>query len=219
MIGFFGGSFDPIHTGHLHVATQLDALYPFKKLLFVPTSQNPHKKNSPIASNSQRYEMIHLLLQESQYTHWEVSDLELGTSKNSYTIDTLKTLHSTKTEIALIMGMDSFVDFPHWRNVSEILNQTHLIIVDRKENALSPDSPLNKLPYSYERVSNHRWKQLNSSQWIDYRIIDALPYSSTSLRSTISNNWKSNTMTHPPMGIPKCVWKFIKDNRLYSVTG
>ena len=131
-IGIFGGTFDPVHQGHLvlarHAREQL-----LDKIFFVPTWMTPHKtEESPVASGKQRYEMLELAIQDDD--GFFVSDAEIKREGISYTVDTLKIFRRDfpGAEFFLILGADSYQHFSSWKDPEEIESMARFLIAPRE---------------------------------------------------------------------------------------
>ena len=140
-IGVFGGTFDPIHTGHLAIARAACEQAHLDKVLFVIAANPPHKHGSEITAASVRATMVEASIAEEP--SFDVCQLELERPGPSYTVDTLKRLHEiyAPAELFFIIGYDSAVDFPYWRNPKEILKLATLLVAPRPENK-APLPPL-----------------------------------------------------------------------------
>jgi nicotinate-nucleotide adenylyltransferase len=127
----FGGTFDPVHHGHLIVARCLAEARGFDKVTFVPAFCPPHKA-AATASPADRLAMLRLAIAEEP--RLDLCDLELSRQGPSYTIDTvreLRRLHGAKTRIHWVIGADMLEDLPRWRQVSDVLAEAGLIVVVR----------------------------------------------------------------------------------------
>jgi nicotinate-nucleotide adenylyltransferase len=123
-IGFFGGSFDPIHLGHLNLAIEISEKHKLDEVYFCPTGQSPFKTNqSPIASKEHRRAMVTAAI--SPLSQFTLLDLEIQKTDPCYTIDTIKTLLTmngkTKKDYFLLLGEDTLVGFHAWRDVDELV--------------------------------------------------------------------------------------------------
>ena len=130
LIGIFGGTFDPIHLGHIHFANTIYKLCDLQKILLVPCNKSP-LRTQPIASAQDRFNMLKLACQN--FPHMSVEDYEILRPETSYTVNTLKHLKQkySSSPLALIMGIDAFNSFDKWHKWEEILELSHLIIADR----------------------------------------------------------------------------------------
>lgn len=140
-IGILGGSFDPIHFGHLRLAKECIDLAGLDKVLFVPVNSPVHR--SPLVANpDQRFEMLSLAIDNS--SKFEISDCEIKRGSVSYTIDTLRALRKSYIDspLCLIMGMDAFLAFDSWKDWEEIPEYAHLIITNRPNFNSKIDKPI-----------------------------------------------------------------------------
>lgn len=129
-IGIMGGTFDPIHYGHLAMAEFIRQEYKLDKILFIPSGNPPHKR-SKIADKIDRYEMC--LLATCSNENFVVSDIEIKRDKKTYTIDTLRQLKKTytKSEINFIIGADAICDIEMWKDVDENFKLASFIATTR----------------------------------------------------------------------------------------
>ena len=120
-LGVFGGSFDPVHFGHLLLAESCLEGCRLDEVWFVPTAVAPHKQSGSAATPDQRSEMLRLAV--AGHEQLRVSEIEIRRGGISYTRDTLAALKESQpdAELFLLLGADSLVDLPHWRNPAEIL--------------------------------------------------------------------------------------------------
>lgn len=130
-IGVFGGTFDPVHHAHLEVARAARDAARLDKVLFVVSARPPHKIDGTVADPEQRFAMVEAALNGDEA--FEASRIELDREGPSYTADTLETLHDRypNAELFLIIGEDSLVDLPKWREPERILSRAHLLVVPR----------------------------------------------------------------------------------------
>lgn len=124
-IGLFGGSFNPIHTGHLILAQEALVQYQLDKVIFIPASNPPHKDPRELIEPYHRYRMAELAIDGNP--NFEVSDIELKREGKSYTIETVKNflaIYPDKMELNLIVGMDSLAEIFTWKEAENLI---HLI--------------------------------------------------------------------------------------------
>lgn len=131
-IGIFGGSFDPVHIGHLLAAECCREQAGLDRVLFVPTAIQPHKQHRQPAAGQHRLEM--LALATGGHDAFAVSDDELARGDVSYTVDTLERLKARHPgdELLLILGPDAFLSLPTWREPRRIVELAGLIAVERE---------------------------------------------------------------------------------------
>ncbi len=134
----FGGSFNPIHFGHLLVADDIAETLALDRVLFVPAAAPPHKPAAELAPAVHRFEMARLAIAE--HPRFEVSDVELRRQGPSYTVDTLDALRG-RGDLHLIIGSETFLDLLSWREPRRVAALARLVVVPRAGNAFDPESP------------------------------------------------------------------------------
>ncbi len=129
-IGIFGGTFDPIHYGHLRTALEMLQALRFEEVRFVPSGDPPHRGET-YANSEHRLEMVKVAV--AGQAGFVVDDRELQRDGPSYSIDTLIGLREefSQRSLGLILGMDAFLDLPRWHRWREILDVAHIIVAHR----------------------------------------------------------------------------------------
>jgi len=132
-VGVFGGTFDPVHLGHLILAEQCREQAALDQVWFVPAARPPHKLERSLTPFPQRLEMLSLAV--AGHPAFRIDDLEKNRPGPSYTVDTLEELHQRcpDTEWSLILGSDSLPDLPRWREPARIVALAELLIVARPD--------------------------------------------------------------------------------------
>src|SRR5205814_9030268 len=133
----FGGSFNPIHYGHLLLADEVLETLKLDRILFVPAAVPPHKSPAHLAPAGDRHEMVRLAT--AGHPKFEVSDAELRRAGPSYTVDTLEALRTPREDLFLIVGSETFLDLLTWREPRRIAELTRLVVVPRVGSAFDPD--------------------------------------------------------------------------------
>lgn len=130
-IGVFGGTFDPVHNAHIAMARAAAEGADLDQVLFMVAARPPHKSGGTAASEEDRYDMVEAALADEP--RMAASRLELEREGPSYTADTLRELHARHpdAELFLIIGMDSLVDLPKWREPDVILKLAQLLVIPR----------------------------------------------------------------------------------------
>jgi nicotinate-nucleotide adenylyltransferase len=131
-LGVFGGTFDPVHVGHLAIANAALESVPLDRVLFVLARRSPLKERGPVAGEADRLRMLELAV--AGEPHFAVSRIELDREGPSYTVDTLERLSGTD-ELFLILGSDAIADFPRWKDPDRIAKLATLVV------ALRPGAP------------------------------------------------------------------------------
>jgi nicotinate-nucleotide adenylyltransferase len=135
--GVFGGSFNPVHYGHLLLADEVMERAGLDRVLFVPAGVPPHKTAAELAPPADRYAMVSLAVATN--ARFEVSDVELRRAGPSYTVDTLTELSRSKDEeLFLVIGSETFLDLLTWREPRRVASLARLIVVPREGGAFDP---------------------------------------------------------------------------------
>ena len=137
-VGVFGGSFNPIHFGHLLVADEICEALDLDRIVFVPAAHPPHKPAADLAPARDRYEMTALAVRE--HPRFEVSDIELQRSGPSYTVETLAASRG-RGDLHLLIGSETFLDLLSWREPGEVARLARLVVVPRNSMGFDPESP------------------------------------------------------------------------------
>jgi len=128
----YGGTFDPVHTGHLEIARRVSELFEIEKLLFIPAQMAPHKIGRPVTEPIHRYAMLALATQNDPKLL--ISTFELDAPDRRYTVDTIEhfqRLFGEASELFFIMGADSWSEITTWREWERLLTMTNHIVVTR----------------------------------------------------------------------------------------
>lgn len=206
-IGVFGGRFDPIHYGHLRTAFELLQALNFEEIRFMPCGNPPHRDQAH-ANAEFRFEMV---AAATEGLHgFVVDDRELSRKGPSYSVDSLNTLRTDfpLRSIALIIGMDAFIDLPKWHQWQEILQLSHIVVAHRPGWRLPDMGPLGEL---LTTRGTHRVDDLHEAKSGHIYIHDVtqLEISSSEIRELISLD------RIPRFLMPDSVCKIIKRTRCY----
>ena len=131
-IGVLGGTFNPVHIGHLAIAQMALERMHLTKVIFVPAHIPPHKNPKAVASARHRYNMVKLAIEGNP--DFEISDFEIGKKGKSYTVDTMNHFYGSlpqETKLFFIIGGDTLADLPNWRYIDDILKIAEFIVVNR----------------------------------------------------------------------------------------
>ena len=123
-IGLFGGTFDPVHVGHLIIAETVSSDFLLDRVFFIPAAVPPHKNGNRISPSDRRFEMLTLAIED--HTRFEISDVEIRRGGLSYTVDTIRWFQESatwrETAFYLIIGSDSLYDIKNWKHPEKILS-------------------------------------------------------------------------------------------------
>lgn len=131
-LGILGGTFDPIHLGHLRTAEEIGQELALEKVFLIPSASPPHKTRDPVAPFHHRLAMAQLAVGDSSLL--EVLDLEGKRPGLSYSIETLKEFHnifSPDPELFFVLGVDAFLEINTWKDYQELFNYAHFVIIER----------------------------------------------------------------------------------------
>jgi len=198
MIGIFGGSFDPVHLGHLKTAKSIKKELNFERLFLLPC-HDPVHKNSLHYSPKQRLEMLNLAIKD--YPSLEIDTREIDREGNSYMIDTLADLTEEfkgKT-ICLIIGMDSFLSFKTWKKWDEFARLVNLIILPRNTDGL-----VEKNLETFDVALDKSDLNISSSGLLYFSNSELIDISSTDIRGKIASNQNLDGL------MPSSVIKFLQ---------
>lgn len=146
-LGLFGGSFNPIHNGHLALAGHVLDKLQLDRVLFMPTGDPPHKRDGSLAPATHRYEMVRLAIADRPA--FGLSDMEIRRIGKSYTIDTVQTLQhqfGSSTDLYLLIGLDAFLDLPNWKDPRELLRRCRFVVVPRPGQSFQSLATMPLLP-------------------------------------------------------------------------
>lgn len=190
-IAVMGGTFNPIHYGHLISAEQVRDGLGYDKILFVPSARPPHKSQPDMVSAEHRFQMV-LIATEDNPT-FEVSSIELDREGPSYTIQTIKALrnrYDTATELAWIIGADSLIEYKIWKDFDGVLEQCTMIATTR------PNYDMQLVPSEIRnRVKTYK--------------ITGIDISATEIRNRIRNIRSIQYL------VPDSVAEYINQHKLY----
>ena len=198
-IGILGGTFDPVHIGHLILAQSAYEQLGLEKVIFIPSGKPPHKLNrADGASDGERLEMTRLAIEEN--SAFELSDMEMDSDEPTYSYLTLKKLseENPENDYYFIIGEDSLVDFTSWKNPKEIVKYCHIVA------GIRPGSTDEKIEEIIEKT-----KKAVGGDYIHIKS-PALEISSREIRQKIREN------RFVKYFIPDRVFDYIMKNGIYK---
>lgn len=199
-LGVMGGTFDPIHIGHLVIAEEARVRLSLDEVLFMPARVSPFKLGNTCATGDDRYHMVRLAIADNP--SFRVSRMELDRQGPSYTVDTLKALreaYGSQVEPYFILGMDSLETLPHWRRPNDIIRLARLVVVTRPGFAVDWRALEGAIP-----------GLRRATEMIDTVRLDI---SSTELRERVREGMPIRYL------VPAPVEAYIREHRLYAREG
>ena len=187
-IGLLGGTFNPIHFGHLRMAQELAESLDLNEVRFIPSANPPHKP-PPLVSSENRAAMVQLAIAENPLFSFD--GRELQRTGASYTVDSLESLRKelgNDVSLILMMGSDAFIKFNTWHRWQEIINLCHIVLVQRP--ATNSKEPMHKelemLLHDHYSESIQDLHESNAG-FISMQAITPLEISSTAIRQALQN--------------------------------
>jgi nicotinate-nucleotide adenylyltransferase len=211
LVGILGGSFNPIHYGHLRMAQELADALNFTEVRFIPSANPPHK-DSITVSAEHRAAMVKLAIEGNP--RFTLDTCELDRVGVSYTIETLIELRESSggdTALCLMMGSDAFIKLNTWHRWQSLLDYAHIILVQRP--GMPPPS---KLPTELETLlHDHYTEQVSdlskeNAGFINMQTIPALEISATQIRELLKHELSTRYL------LPDAVIEYIRQHKLYQ---
>ena len=218
-IGLFGGTFNPVHLGHLRAAVEVRQGFELDEIFLVPAALPPHKVPGDVAASVDRLNMLNLALGSD--SGLKVSNVELNRSGPSYTIDTVQHFKQTlpaESRLFLIMGLDAFLEIDTWKSYRELLTQIPLIVINRPNAGdrtsgvpwkVMDDYIPAKLSADYSYSASRSAYLAGGQQPIYVFEVTALDISSTRIRRAISKDRSINYL------VPPKVAEYIRTKGIY----
>jgi nicotinate-nucleotide adenylyltransferase len=202
-IGLFGGSFDPVHLGHLHVAEAAERAFALDRIVFVPAAQPPHKPGRQLAPGEHRVRMLALAL--AGRPGWSVSELELARGGTSWTIDTVRALpreigEADDVAIYLLIGDDNLPGLPQWREARALVERVQPVVVRRDGDAAALLEPARRA------LGDELARKIERG----YLALEPVRVSSTELRVELPG------LASDARGLPPAVLAYIRAHGLYG---
>lgn len=172
-VAIFGGTFNPIHIGHLIMAQYVLNYTDIDKIIFVPNGVPPHKSDMEIASGKDRFEMVRLSIEDNP--NLDISDFEIKKKTPSWTIDTLQFFSQKYDQVYFMLGSDNLFDILKWKRSTEILRSFPLIVLPRQRNTRGV----------YKLINHYTDKYCANITFVNMPLIDV---SSTEIRKLIKEN-------------------------------
>lgn len=209
-LGILGGTFNPIHFGHLRAAEEIRERLCLDKVLFIPSHVPPHRPLAGLVPFHHRHQMVKLAIADNP--HFMVSDIEGKRPGKSYTVDTLKALRSqySKTSFYFIIGLDAFLAINTWKKPQELFKLAHFVVIPRKN--LNKKQIFHTLKTVYPHL-NMEIKpniiQIPHAKKIYFCPISSLNISATQIRNAVKAGKSIRYL------VPKAVEDYIYQNGFY----
>jgi nicotinate-nucleotide adenylyltransferase len=188
-IGIFGGTFDPIHSGHLRAAEEVGPAFALDRILFIPSKTPPHKRRAGMAPAAERLAMVRSAVRG--HSGFEASPIEIDSPRTSYSVFTLAKIRKRYPGAGLffLVGADAFLEIKTWREWRRVLDQCVFVVMTRPGASLRAARAVLEPEYR-DRMASVRTKadidaRIRKGRTILFFRIEALPVSSTEIRRRV----------------------------------
>ncbi len=217
-IGLFGGTFNPVHAGHLHLATEVHRMLELDRIILIPTGDPPHKPSGLLAPSAHRMEMINLAIES--YAFCEVSDFETQKKGISYSIDTVrhfKDEYPDPATLGFIIGLDAFLEFQTWKHTDQLLELCDFIVCARPNTSFTelrglsffPNISPNELEQLDQQTIDRMDVRLDTGTRLRLLAIAPCDISASGIREGLAKG-------NPPKDwLPASVYSYIIQHQLY----
>ena len=211
-VGLFGGTFNPVHWGHLRSAEEIRELFNLERVIFIPTNISPHKESQALVTPHHRLTMLNLAVADNPF--FVTSDIELKRAGKSYSIETVNYFKQTAQEEFIpffIVGVDAFLEISTWKKYQELFSLCNFIVMTRPRYEIKEVQQL--IPHQVKKefsYSPDEKRFMHSSQFAIYLAeITAIDISSQAIRTRVKN---SRSVTYL---LPQAVEHYIEEHALY----
>lgn len=209
-IAIYGGTFDPVHVGHLAIARRVSEIFEIDDFLFVPARVAPHKTNRPVTSGFHRYAMLVLATESDQRVC--VSQVELEGPGPQYTVHTLESFRERfgeDAELFFVMGADSWSEITTWREWKRLLTQANLVVVTRPGAVMESD-PARDDAANIVDLRGVRRQFTEALQCCQVFLTDAvmIDASATNVRRAVKENDEETLKKLVPMEVANYIRKY-----------
>ncbi len=207
-IGIFGGTFDPIHYGHLRTALELKVLLELEKVHIVPVANPPHR-TAPMSDGGLRLRMVEAAIRDE--SGFVADDRELKRAGVSYTIDTLASFRAELPgrSLCLLLGMDAFLGLPQWRRWRELTTLAHIVVAHRPGWEVPTTGTLGEL-LQERRAPSAAELASKAAGFVHVQPVTQLEISSTDLRDSLRAG------RDPKFLVPDSVREIIIETECYA---
>jgi nicotinate-nucleotide adenylyltransferase len=207
-IAIIGGTFDPIHNGHLAAAQSVASTFQVDEVHFVPAFVPPHKQLQQITSPFHRFTMV--ALATMPFAQFRTSTIEVDTLEKRYTVDTLQSMKQIYpgADLLFVVGTDMYQELRTWKDFQRLFELAHIVIVNR------PGFPLRTDIATFRTLQPHEFAVLPDKTSVFYLPFVEQPISSTAIRAALADSVKRGNVAS--QSLPSQVWSYIEKNKLYS---
>jgi nicotinate-nucleotide adenylyltransferase len=208
-IGIFGGTFDPIHNGHLRAAEEVGESFVLEKIYFVPVFIPPHKKDQQISGVEDRLAMLRLAIKGNSF--FKLSDIEARRGGISYSIDTIKVMEKKFGDLYYLIGVDAFSEIHTWHRYTDLFYHTNFIVMVRPSHKRK--SGLRMFPAGarkHMKILDDGTFQHVSGKMVHIQLVTQLDISATRIRLSVGEGKSIRYL------VPAQVEKYIKGKQLYK---
>jgi len=210
-LGILGGTFDPVHFGHLRLAEEIAEELELEKVYLIPAAAPPHKEKKPLTSFQHRLEMVRMAASASPML--EALDMEGRRQGLSYSIETLREFHRIfpdDLKLFFIIGMDAFVEIETWKDYKSLFDYADFVVVERPGISSKKLEPfLLSLGVGFRKESEHRFVA-GSGNFLIYKQATLMDISSTRIREKVAGRKSIRFL------VPQEVISYIEENGLYK---
>ncbi len=207
-VGIFGGTFDPVHFGHLRIAEEIRETFSLERIYFVPARVPPHKKGREIADATERFHMVKSAVRGNRF--FRVSDIEIRREGPSYTIDTLTYYEKKFRKLYFLVGADAFAEIETWHLYPELFSHADFVVLTRPSGVGRTIPEM--LPMRLKRDMKKIGKTLcvhKSGRMIHLHRVTPIHISSTEIKELLKTGRSIRYL------VPASVEKIITDRGLY----
>ena len=211
-VAIYGGTFDPVHNGHVEVARRVLKLFELDEVIFVPACVPPHKRNASITSAFHRFAMLALATEQDQKLL--VSTIELDAPELPYAVETVERIKNDSTRLFFIIGADSWAEITTWREWRRLLQMCDLIVVTRPGYAVDENVPPEAQVADLRKLDSKTAGELIAAE-ISPRVfitdVAMIDVAATQIRAAA----KTNDIAALKTMVPTPVATYIEKNNLY----
>lgn len=214
-IGLFGGTFNPVHSGHLKAAEIVQKRFLLDKILFIPSYIPPHKDTAEVASPSHRLKMVEIALRG--FSHFIPCSIEIDAEEKSYSIITINRIKKLypKSWIFFILGIDAFLEVDTWKDYEQLLEQCFFVVISRPGYLLDEAKKTLEGRYREKMCMLAKSESVKDEMLLSFRIFllpfEALDIASTEIRGIIKRGDSIKGM------VSERVEAYIRENGLYKI--